>query len=268
MQLTRQEDASLYLHVRDIVLGPHYSEISLEQTLTRVGASNIWNIGYDDGTTDPRYPFTRGSSSGLGRGILCFDHIGDTCVFGSEQTDIVKVYDGATNATGYRVNYITGQIESSDDLTGYLVDYEWYYISVLDAWPREDVPFLPLVSIELQKALPRPLQLGGGDIREGSWNIQIFAKNKVERDDLMDVLYSGLNQRRCSLYNFSKGLPLSGNGFYNTSFVSDLHPQYTSLFFEKVEKRLTGLPSWGFYEQEQVNRYRAEITFTTKAFKN
>lgn len=273
MRLTRNEDISVYLYIKDTVIGPRYSEITTGQSLTQ-SATGVWDIGYDEGlgfhpfrrrVTNPDGSFT--DYSGLGRGLLYFDYVGETCLFGSEQQSIVTVYSGATVASDYEVNYITGQVVSDIDLSSYLVDYEWNYVSVIDSWPYEDVPELPVVCVDMQTGKKSPLQLGGGDIRDAYWNIQIFANNKGERDDLMDLIYDNLHMRRCPLYLLSSGLPLQ-NGLYNQSFDSSLHNVYTSIFFENVKKRLSGLPQWGFYEQERINRYRAEITFDTKTYRN
>jgi hypothetical protein len=276
MRLSRKEDISVYLYIKDTVIGPRYPEIATEESLTLTSTVNTWDIGYDIGLgfnpfkrkvlVDPVKQVYK-DYSGLGRGLLYFDYIGETCLFGVEQQDRVKVYDGSTIASNYKINYITGQVVTSDDLTDYLVDYEWNYVSVIDSWPYEDVPSLPFISVDSQQAKKSPLQLGGGDIRDGYWNVQIFANNKGERDDLMDLVYDNLYLRRCPLYLLPAGLPLQ-NGLYNEMFDSSLHDTYTSLFFENVQKRLSGLPQWGFYEQEKVNRYRAEITFDTKTYRN
>jgi hypothetical protein len=276
MQLTRKEDISVYLYIKDTVIGPRYSEITTGESLTLTSTVNTWDMGYDIGLgfnpfkrhvlIDPVKDIYK-DYSGLGRGLLYFDYVGETCLFGVEQQDRIKVYFGSTDLTNYKVNYITGQITSSEDLTSYSIDYEWNYVAVIDSWPYEDVPALPIVCVDMQKAAKSPLQLGGGDIRGAYWNIQIFANNKGERDDLMDLIYDNLYLRRCPLYLLPAGLPLL-NGLYNEMFDSSLHNVYTSIFFENVQKRLSGLPQWGFYEQERINRYRAEITFDTRTYKN
>lgn len=275
MRLTRKEDISVYLYLKDVVLGPRYSEAAIGESLTRVGA-NVWDIGYD--YLLGKHPFRRRvvidpptnlykDYTGLGRGMLYFDYVGETCLFGIEQQDIVRLYNGATTASGYRVNYITGQILSDQDLSSYSIDYEWNYISVIDSWPYEDVPPLPIVCVDMQSAGNLPLQLGGGEIRDGFWNVQVFANNKGERDDIIDLIYENIYQRRCPLYLLPSGLPLQ-NGLYNEMFDSSIHNIYSSMFFENIQKRLSGLPQWGFYEQEQINRYRAEITFDTRTYRN
>jgi hypothetical protein len=266
MKLTRQEDVSMYFYLRDMVIGPQYVEVFEEEELV-LAESGKWDMAYP--TTTNIHPFSRGTHSGLGRGLLYFDLAFDSCLFGPEQDDMVRVYDGTGDLPriDYSVNYLTGQVYSNLDLSDYSVDYYWHYVSVIDAWPQEDVPDLPVVSIELQLSESLPLQLGGGDIRGASWHVEIFANNKGERDDLMDVIFEGINLRRCPIYTFEGGLPLTREGLYNSDFVVEENLNYPSLFFENAKKSLTGLPSWGFYQNEVINKYRAAITFDTKAYK-
>lgn len=266
MKLTRQEDVSLYLHIRDRVIGPQYSELAENYTL--VSGTGAWDIPYE--TSLEIYPFKRDGYSGLGRGLVYFDMVGDDCCFGVEQTNMITISDGVTtliNGSDYYINYLTGQVHSILDLSTFSVDYHWNYVSVLDAWPSDDVPALPIVSIELQRGESLPLQLGGGDIRDGEWNIEIFANNKGERDDLMDVIYEGVYNKRCPIYLFSTGLPLLRSGLFNPAFILEEQPNYPHLTFENVEKSLTSLPRWGFYENEVINKFRASISFRTLAYK-
>lgn len=258
MRLTRQEDVSLYLYLKDCVIGPEFYEITSGDTLSQ-DSSVKWMINY---TTRHPAPTDRG------RGILSFDVCSGICNFGTEQSGVVSVYQGMTEATSYSVDYLGANIYTMQNLTGYNVDYCWHYVSVLDAWPYEDVPSLPIVSLELLEAYGSPYQLGGGEIRNGFWNIQIFASNKGERDDLMDTIYDKLRLRRCPVYRFENGLPLIRNGTFNTNFTANLHSNFKYLHFDSVKKSLSGLPSWGFYGSERINRNRAEITFNTLAYEN
>jgi len=263
MKVTRKEDISLYLYLKDTIVGPEYYEISEGLPIINVG-TNTWEIGH----VSNKCPFERDECSGRGRGLLYFNVANGCCTFGTEQDNMVIVYNGPTQASGYQVNYLKGQLITSQDLSNYQADYYWHYVSVIDAWPYADVPPLPIISLELQESSSDGLQLGYGDIRTGFWNVQIFASNKGERDDLMDILYDGIYNKRCSIYEFENGLPLIRNGLFNTSFSVTLHEYYKSLHFESVRKSLSGLPQWGFYSQEEINRYRAEITFETLAYKS
>lgn len=262
MNLTRKDDISLYLYIKDTLLGPQFSELVEGVTLTAAGNS-LWDIEVFE---DDICPFKRGKETGRGRGLIYFDQINDCTVVGPEQTDMIKVYDGSTVVSGYSINYVTGQIISSADLSMCEIDYYWNRVAVIDAWPYEDVPPLPLISLELNRSTSLPFQLGHGDIRQASWNIQVFATNKGERNDILDIIYSGLYLRRCSVYDMQFGLPLKQDGTFNSRFNTDLITNYSELYFEKVERKLTGLPSWGFYQTETINRYRAEITFDTRSY--
>lgn len=262
MKLTRKEDISLYLYIKDSVIGPEFYEIAEEESLTLVG-TNTWEMSH----SSEKCPFERYPCDGFGRGILYFDVADGCCTFGTEQSDMVDVYNGSVTPASYSVNYLKGQVVTPYDVSSYSVDYMWNYVAVIDAWPYEDVPPLPIVSVELQDASARPLQLGYGDIRTGFWNIQIFAESKGQRDDLMDVVYEGVQQKRCNIYDFENGLPLVKSGLFNSEFTLSSNETYKFLHFENVKKSLSGLPQWGFYTQELINRYRAEITFETLAFK-
>lgn len=269
MRLTRQEDRSLYLYIRDRVLSPEYGELYEERTLIDQG-DNKWNMEYEEDEAGIN-PFRRGDNSGLGRGLLYFDVVNNCCQLGSEQAEMVTVYDPPTElvrGVDYQVNYLTGQVYSTMDLSSFLVDYAFSYVSVLDAWPDDDVPELPIVSIEMQRSRDLPHHLGEAEgIRDASWHIEIFATDKGERDDLMDVLFEGIAHHRCPIYTFSGGTPLTREGTFNPNFVLENHANYPHLNFENVEKSLTGLPSWGFYETEVINKYRAAISFDTAAYK-
>jgi hypothetical protein len=264
MELTRQEDVSVYLYLRERIIAPQWAEFSEDYSLVQASAG-VWDIEYEESLG--MHPFTRAANSGYGRGLLYFDISDGLCIFGPEQTEMVQIFDGSTQVSGSIINYKKGQVYDSRDLSSCRVDYYWHYVATIDAWPDEDVPSLPIVSIQIQRADKAPLQLGGGDIREADWNIEIFGSSKGERDDILEILFDGLYQKRCSIYTFQNGLPLGRDGTFNTNFSLDYHANYTSLFFENVEKQITGLPRWGFYENERINKYRAQITFETKAYK-
>lgn len=266
MRLTRQEDISLYLYLKDRIIMPEYAELAEGYSLTSSDGAT-WEMEYS--SEIGIHPFRRGDYTGEGRGLVYFDLVNNVCNFGSEQTDRIVVRDSGgsiIDSSLYVVNYLNGELLTSENLTGGTIDYYWNYVAVIDAWPYENVVAMPIVSINLLSGDKAPLQLGGGSIREAEWNVQIFANSKGERDDLMDVIYDGIYRKRCPIYTYATGLPLKYNGMFNYAFTTETNLSFPSLFFENVEKRLSGLPSWGFYETERLNRYRAEITFDTLAY--
>ena len=280
MKLHRQEAISMHLYIKDTIIAPQYAEISTGMSLSPattlinnqvVALPNTWNLEYDDDVDYGKEPFRRLEKDidGLGRGLLYFDYdSAGTTMVGVEQTNRLTVYSGSdiVPALSYQINYLNGQLISTLDMSNYTVDYEWHFISVVDAWPWDEVPKLPIVTIFRGDADSYGYQLGGGAIREGNWVVEIFATNRGERDDLLDVIYEKTYMRRCPLYTFNNGLPLGFDGLYNNNFTTDLVVNQTAMYFDDVRKKLTGLPSWGFYDHELINRYRAQVTFTTRNY--
>jgi hypothetical protein len=266
MRLTRKEDLSVYLYIKENLVNPQYCELTTAATLTQDGTK--WVLEYPEELTELKIvPFARNGFTGAGRGIPYFDFSDSGSDFSTEQTTNITVYNGVTPITGYTTNYIYGYVETDQDLTGCTADYQWCLASVVDEFPHENITGTPVISIENVTGHTSPLQLGIGEIRNADWNLQIFASNKGERDDLLDIIFDGLHNKRCPIYDLSGGLPLLKSGFFNTNFSTTLVPAYSSLFFSNTKRTLTGLPSWGFYSTEKFNRYRGQITFNTEVFK-
>jgi hypothetical protein len=64
MKLTRQEDVSLYLYIRDSVIGVQYAELSEGESLT-LAESGKWDMSYSEELEI--HPFKRSNYNGLGR---------------------------------------------------------------------------------------------------------------------------------------------------------------------------------------------------------
>jgi hypothetical protein len=268
MKSSRKEDISVYIYIKDCILGPEFIESYLDAGLSQV-SPNVWDIAFVEIPDSKLYPFKRGNYTGVGRGIPYFNTSSGVCNPTREQTQNVVVRNGATTISGYVVNYIKGQVNTSQDLSSCVVDYGWCYIATLDAWPSsETLPALPFVTVEVEEGDKSPLQLGGGDIKNAWWNVQIFANTKAERDDIADVIFDGVYNRSCPIYALQAGLPLTKQGVYNQNYSADLDTTYRGLRFFDVKKQLTGLPSWGFWSTEVTNKNRAQITFQTEAFKS
>ena len=238
--------------------------------MTKV-SNGIYNIGYEEDWIDP---FERGEydGQGEGRGLIYFNHPDDpgtnySCGFYTEQTNMITVYnDSMTVISGYAVDYLKGRVLYSGPETLSYIDYSWHYVSVVDAWPYEAIPQLPIVSVMKTSADRSGLQLGAGHIRSTDWNVQIFANDKGERDDLIETIFDGLYLRSCPFYDFSNGSPLDYDGTFNTNFDGETIDDYSSIDFDNVESSLTGLPDWGFYKTETLNKYRAEVTFSSMIY--
>jgi len=269
MELIRCIKYSILLYIQNCILATNYAEENTDMSLTSIG-NNTYNIEYDDNWVDI---FDRGeyAGQGEGRGLVYFNTptilSNYSCSFVNEQTRMVTVYDDVdTVVSGCRINYKKGQIVYDGPQIPSTIDYYWNYVSTIDGWPHEDLPQLPIVSVLEQDFDTVGIQLGGGDKTRQSWHIELFANNKGERDDLRSIIYDGLNLRSCPLYAFSKGIPLDKNGFFNNNFDSSLIQNRSNIQFLDVKTSITGLPDWGFWQTETVNKFRASINFSTQVY--
>ena len=80
------------------------------------------------------------------------------------------------------------------------------YIEIVDSFP-EEILTVPTVSIDAGKLKEELFQLGDRNkVRYRTWYIDIFAKNKSQRDDfgyrILDQIKNGVN-----IYNYNEGFP-------------------------------------------------------------
>ena len=266
MELLRSHSFSILLYLKNCILGTKWAEKTEKADLT-LASPNTYQLEYDTGWVDI---FDRGESEsqGLGRGLVYFDLPSNDsyydCVYGIEQTNMVQVYNNSnTVVSGYMVNYKKGEIVYNGGETLSKVDYYWNYISVIDEWPDVVVPTLPIVVLMRDSWDRGGIQLGPGHKDTYEWHIEIFGRNKGERDDLIDTIFNGLHNRGCTFYKFTNGLPLNKQGFFNPKFTLDRVTNFSRITFSKVQHSLSGLPDWGFIQTDIINKYRAEITFVS-----
>lgn len=270
MELARKEEFSIFLYVKNCLLANHFAEQNLKEPLIFDAESNTYSISYDSEWIDI---FQRGeyAGQGEGRGLVYFDippglnPIG--CSFQEEQTNMVVVYDSSLNViSGCNINYLKGEISYNGAETPSVVDYYWHFVSTIDAWPYIDIPQLPIVSVINVTSDRSGIQLGGGHKRLSDWNVQIFAANKGQRTDLKEILFDGLYLKSCPLLNFGNGMPLNRNGTFNNTYIESSVDYYSDIKFMNVKSQVSGLPDWGFYKTDTLNKFRAEITFSTETY--
>lgn len=269
MELLRSEVSSIFYYIKNCVLGANWAEQNLEQSVTEI-ESGIYQIGYDDDWIDVfslgEYP-----GQGEGRGLLYFNipttPSNYSCNYATEQTTAIALYNNlGITVSGYTIDYLKGRILYTGTENLDTIDYYWHYVSVIDAWPHKELPQLPIVSVLHERFDRKGFQLGGGHKRFMDWNIEIFANNKGERDDLLEIIFDSLNNRHCSLYSFTNGYPLMYDGTFNPDFTLTRVPNYSIVDFLNVEASITGLPNWGFLQTEDLNKYRAAINFSTEVY--
>jgi hypothetical protein len=126
------------------------------------------------------------------------------------------------------------------------------FVSVVDAFPaninQADTPLtLPTVSVDSIKVQAVALELGGLEINDRMWVIDIFAKTKSQRDDFTYLLVNTLKSN-IPVYDYNQGFPPA------------IVPCIGGLVVDNIQAR----PVYVFQELVKDLYWRSSITFSTK----
>jgi len=202
----------------------------------------------------------------LGRGIIYIDSYGNT----AEQQNAVIVYDSlgsVISGTEYIIDYIDARIVTSGTVTPATVTYKYFYVALVNGWESIESSTVPIVAVNLESFEKAGFQLGGGKRVPRRGHLHIFASNRAERSDLMELLYDGINEKCCPNQNWTNGSMLDWDGTFNENYVYETIQYSSSLHFEKVVARnvnpplMGGIPHRDLTMLSDLNRYRARIDF-------
>lgn len=294
MSSLRKEDLSLYFYIKDAILAEfveqeehvqlrYMPEISIEDDPV------CCSMVYEALTSMIPSPTDRG------RGWCYFDggeFPARYCVPGtgiSEQNLRIVVYyctvSGSTliyneiNNNEYIIDYMDGRIITSGTCqVPTHVNYYWNYVSVVDEWAAVEAADPPVVVIDMHGTDKTGYQLGGGKKPTRKVDIHIFASDPAERNDVVEVLYDGLFNKSCPVYDFPKGTVLDYDGTWNerknkprsdstTDFdVTTMSGVIGNLEFESVTARHVSLPLLMTRNVNDVmlsdlNAYRSKVSF-------
>lgn len=298
MSILRKSDLSLYLYLKDTVL-KDFIEVEENIPLQLMPElSDLTSYVYEAITTMDPIP------TDPGRGWAYFDVVSGTnnCTpftsvsgtngdgnfaYGTpEQSERVVVYEtvgGIVPWQDYMIDYIDGRIISSRALESPYVSYYWNYISVVDEWAVVEAAEPPVCVLDIHGTDKKGYQLGGGKKVIRKVDIHIFASSPAERNDLVEMIYDGLYNKSCPLYDFVTGSVLDYDGtFYGRRDLLDRIPNPTnkltflydretisnvgSLYFDNVTSRHINLPILMSQSGSQVmlsdlNAYRSKLSF-------
>jgi len=281
MNRLRQEDSSLYLYLKDIVLSDFIEKqewvpLTYNEALT-IGTTRVYEI---DDYFDPS-PKTRG------RGFVYFDDLTNECLVNTttysgtaEQSNRIKVYTASgteISDLSYVIDYVDCRVIT--DQVGVVpsyIDYHWYYISVLDEWGAVKTTPPPAVVIDLNSSVKTGFQLGHGIKSIRKCILHVFGSDPAERNDIVELLHNGLYLRSCPLYTFDKGVVLDSDGLFNgrkgnmdkseVLFDRTTVSGVSRMQFENIESRNIRMPDTmnrGITDVmlSSINAYRATVTF-------
>ena len=260
MKALRKEDLSLHHYIKNNALQDFVEE-----------EKNILLSYVDEESSPGSYVYQAESNmlpspTSRGRGWLYLDNSADII----EQTNCVTVYDGnytVISGSNYNIDYISGRvILANPSIVPVTIDYKWHYVSTVDEWKDvQEVSELPIVVIGISKFHKEGFQLGGGRYVPRQVDINIFASNGAEKDDLTECLYNKLYQKSCSYQSFPKGTSLDWDGTWNNDFEYATISGSSSLKFGNVVattvRVATATPSMDTTILSDINRYRSRISF-------
>jgi len=260
MKKFRKNDLSLHHYLRYNVLH-EYIETDISVPLVYMpDISTTGSVVYEAQST--RYP----SPVSLGRGWAYIDQYGDV----TEQQNRVTVYDSvgsAISGTEYMIDYVDGRVITSGSVTPATVTCDYFYVSLVNEWQDVEAADVAVVVIDLNEFEKVPFQLGGGKRVPRKGYLHIFATNQAERDDLMELLYDGINEKCVPNQNWTRGSMLDWNGTWNDDYIYELIQYESSLHIENVRARhvtppfINGIPRTDHTMLSDLNRYRARIDF-------
>jgi hypothetical protein len=196
----------------------------------------------------------------------------DTPTSTVEQTSsgTISVYDSEydiIDSSNYIIDYIDGRvILANPAIVPATIDYKWHYVSIIDSWKDvQEVSDLPIVVIGVSKFHKEGFQLGGGRYVPRQIDINIFASNSAERDDITETLYDALYQKSCIYQSFPKGTMINWDGTWNNNYQYATISGSSSLKFGNVVattvRVATATPSMDTTILSDINRYRSRISF-------
>jgi len=299
MRNIRKEDTSLYYFLKHIVLQDFIEKdegVSL-QLLEEVSCADENVYVYEALTAMVPSPTERGRGwvyldTCSGTTKVCNLDIDGNVLFPTtsgikEQSTKVTVYDSSWNVideSEYLIDYIDGRVVTSGTVSPAYIDYNWYYISLVDEWAAISAADPPVVVIDLMGTDKGGYQLGAGRRVVRKVDIHIFASDPAERNDIVETIYDGLYLKCAPLYDFPNGTMLEYDGTWygrksnmnklttlfnnNTLTYLDDNPNATigNMQFENVTSRHINLPLIMTRSADEVllsdlNAYRSKVSF-------
>lgn len=260
MQRLRKEDLSLNHFIRYNILNEYIeteSNVSLEYL---PDISEPTSKVYQAQTNMIPLP------TDLGRGWAYIDAYGDTI----EQQTAVTVYDGVgavISGSEYMIDYVDGRVITSGTVTPVTVTYKYFYVSLVNEWWDVEAAGVPVVVVNLESFEKVGFQLGGGKRVPIKGHLHIFANDRAEKDDLVELLYDGINEKCCPNQNWPTGSMLDWDSTFNDAYVYEIIQYSSCLHIENVMARNINPPLIGGINRtdltmlSDLNKYRARIDF-------
>lgn len=262
MKALRKEDLSLHHYIKNNIL-QDFIETESSVLLTYLkDESSVGSYVYQAQSSMLPLPTSRG------RGWVYLDSPSDK----TEQSSVsgtITVYDVVgvvISGSNYLVDYVDGRvIFANTDIIPITINYRWNYVSVLDEWGDVEAADTPVVAIGISNFTKQGFQLGAGKFVPRRVDLNIFASDQAEKDDISECLYDGLYLKSCNYQTFAKGTMIDWDGTFNQYYEYATVNGSSNLKFDNVESRTIKatlmIPSRDSTMQSDLNRYRSRISF-------
>lgn len=159
----------------------------------------------------------------------------------------------------YKVNYKNGYIEfvypllQTDVVTA---DYSYTWLGIHNAWRTEEFS-PPAMFVYAGVDEEKPLQLGGGEIYNMLFGVDIFGVNESQRNDIAYMLRSALKYK-IKIYDYSTAFPLDVRGYINPSF--NIETQFRG-YMDVPDIRKIKIEYNPLKSGEEMEKFRANVRF-------
>lgn len=197
--------------------------------------------------------------SDRGRGFCPFNTASG--IFGTcEEYDVIEVYDSLTtiDPSNYSINYYNATVTASGTYEPVAIKAQWYYASVVERWPKGDIPTRPLVVAIIKKYHSKGFQLGGGKQPILNCVVEVFGSSQSELDVLTGSIYSSLYLKTIPVFDFTSGDVYTYDGFYNENFICTKDINLSVLYTEDVSVNYI---NFNAYDVGDLDMFRAQIKF-------
>ena len=111
------------------------------------------------------------------------------------------------------------------------------FVNIEDGFPENELQ-LPTISVEAEDIRRVPLELGNRiGLHPRIWSIDVFAKNKAQRDEFAYLIFDSLEQDYVLVYDYDEGFPPSVSPTQlGTLILQDQRLEVVRIFPQLTEK--------------------------------